>query len=324
METNQVNSVDETRHALAKIRNEISKSVVGQDSAVSGLVIGLLVDGHILLEGVPGVAKTLLVRTLAHTLNLDFKRIQFTPDLMPSDVTGSVIYDESAKDFVVKQGPIFANLVLADEINRTPAKTQAALLEAMQEHQVSINGETMILPDPFMVIATQNPIEYEGTYSLPEAQLDRFTMKINMKLPSHSDEVEILSKHAQGFDAKDLTKSGVVPVADANIIKQARYEMNTVKVSVELLSYIVDLVQATRKHPAVMVGVSPRGATALMKCSKAWAWLNGRNYVTPDDIKTMSKPTLSHRIRLLPEAELEGMSSDKVITSLLQNVTVPR
>lgn len=325
MENNNTFTEENTdiRKQLAELRTQISKNIVGQDSALTGLVIGLLTDGHILLEGVPGVGKTLLSKTLAHTLNLDFKRIQFTPDLMPSDVTGSLLYDDSEKDFVLKKGPIFTNILLADEINRTPAKTQAALLEAMEERQVSVNGETLQLPSPFMVIATQNPIEYEGTYALPEAQLDRFAMKITMKLPSKKEELDILSKHDKTINS-EVFQNAVLKVADESMVSEAKIQMSTVKISVDLLGYIVDIIQATRTHPNILLGSSPRGSITLLKCSKAWAWLNGRNYVTPDDIKLMAKPTLAHRLKLHPEAELEGITAEMVIDSAIKSITVPR
>lgn len=319
---NQSEENDDVRKKLSQLRTQISKTVVGQDSALTGLVIGLLIDGHILLEGVPGVGKTLLSKTLAHTLNLDFKRIQFTPDLMPSDITGSLIYDESTKEFIMKKGPVFTNILLADEINRTPAKTQSALLEAMEERQVSVNGQTLKVPSPFMVIATQNPVEYEGTYALPEAQLDRFSLKITLKSPNKKHELEILSKHDNPSVNKQVQH--VLPIADEYMINEARIQMGVTKVSVELLGYIVDIIQSTRTNPNVLLGASPRGSITLLKASKAWAWLNGRNYVTPDDIKIMTKPTLAHRLKLHPEAELEGLTSEIIIESILKNTTVPR
>ncbi|QPK94627.1 MoxR family ATPase [Actinomyces sp. zg-332] len=326
MENNNIDNSQEqntdVRKQLSEIRTQISKTVVGQDSALTGLVIGLLIDGHILLEGVPGVGKTLLAKTLAQTLNLSFKRIQFTPDLMPSDITGSLLYDDNEKDFVLKHGPIFTNIVLADEINRTPAKTQSALLEAMEERQVSVNGQSLPLPKPFMVIATQNPIEYEGTYALPEAQLDRFAMKITMQLPNKKDELEILSKQDKSINGESF--NAVLKLADADMISEAKAQMSTVKISVDLLGYIVDIIQATRNNPNILLGASPRGSITLLKASKAWAWLNGRNYVTPDDIKIMAKPTLTHRIKLHSEAEIEGVLPSTVIQSIIQNITVPR
>ena len=293
------------RNALMALRAEIAKVVVGQDAVVSGLVIALLCRGHVLLEGVPGVAKTLLVRTLAAALQLDFKRVQFTPDLMPGDVTGSLVYDARTAEFEFRAGPVFTNLMLADEINRTPPKTQAALLEAMEERQVSVDGQPRPLPDPFIVAATQNPIEYEGTYQLPEAQLDRFLLKLNVPLPP-----------------RDL--SFVKPVAGPAELAAGREAVRQVLVGDEVLGYIVDIVGATRNSPSLQLGVSPRGATALLSTARSWAWLSGRGYVTPDDVKAMARPTLRHRVALRPEAELEGATADGVIEGILSAVPVPR
>jgi MoxR-like ATPase len=313
---------DAAREALLALRNEISKAVVGQDAVVSGLVIALLCRGHVLLEGVPGVAKTLLVRSLAATLQLDFKRVQFTPDLMPGDVTGSLVYDARTAEFEFRAGPVFANLLLADEINRTPPKTQAALLEAMEERQVTVDGQARPLPDPFIVAATQNPIEYEGTYQLPEAQLDRFLLKLNVPLPPRDQEITILGRHAAGFDPRDL--SALAPVAGPAELAAGREAVRKVLVAQELLGYIVDIAGATRHSPALQLGVSPRGATALLATARSWAWLSGRDYVTPDDVKAMARPTLRHRIALRPEAELEGASPDGVLEGILSSVPVPR
>ncbi|WP_286275114.1 AAA family ATPase [Mycobacterium antarcticum] len=313
---------DGARNALLALRSEIAKAVVGQDAVVSGLVIALLCRGHVLLEGVPGVAKTLLVRTLSAALQLDFKRVQFTPDLMPGDITGSLIYDARSAEFEFRAGPVFTNLLLADEINRTPPKTQAALLEAMEERQVTVDGDPRPLPDPFIVAATQNPIEYEGTYQLPEAQLDRFLLKLNVPLPPRDQEITILSRHARGFDPRDL--SAVQPVAGPAELAAGRDAVRQVLVADEVTGYIVDIAGATRRSPALQLGVSPRGATALLATSRSWAWLSGRNYVTPDDVKAMARPTLRHRIALRPEAELEGSTPDGVLDGILSAVPVPR
>ena len=310
------------RTALMALRAEIAKVVVGQDAVVSGLVIALLCRGHVLLEGVPGVAKTLLVRTLAAALQLEFKRVQFTPDLMPGDVTGSLVYDTRTAEFEFRAGPVFTNLMLADEINRTPPKTQAALLEAMEERQVSVEGQPRKLPDPFIVAATQNPIEYEGTYQLPEAQLDRFLLKLNVGLPPREQEIAILQRHARGFDPRAL--SSVRAVAGPAELAAGREAVKQVLVGDEVLGYIVDIVAATRHSPSLQLGVSPRGATALLSTSRSWAWLSGRNYVTPDDVKAMARSTLRHRVALRPEAELEGASADGVIDGILAAVPVPR
>ncbi|THA26121.1 MoxR family ATPase [Streptomyces sp. RKND-216] len=319
-----VPSADSARSALEALRTEISKAVVGQDAAVTGLVIALLCRGHVLLEGVPGVAKTLLVRALAATLELDTKRVQFTPDLMPSDVTGSLVYDARAADFSFQAGPVFTHLLLADEINRTPPKTQASLLEAMEERQVSVDGTPRPLPDPFLVAATQNPVEYEGTYPLPEAQLDRFLLKLNVPLPSREDEIGVLTRHAEGFDPRDLSAAGLRPVAGREALDTARRAVAGTSVSTEITGYVVDVCRATRESPSLSLGVSPRGATALLATARAWAWLTGRDYVIPDDVKALALPTLRHRIQLRPEAEMEGVSPDNVIHSVLAHVPVPR
>ncbi|MEV0892787.1 MoxR family ATPase [Promicromonospora sp. MEB111] len=314
----------ELRSALAAVRTEVGKAVVGQDAAVTSLLIALLCQGHVLLEGVPGVAKTLLVRTLAAALKLDTKRIQFTPDLMPGDVTGSLVYDARTAEFSFREGPVFTNLVLADEINRTPPKTQASLLEAMEERQVSVDGTPRPLPDPFLVIATQNPVEYEGTYPLPEAQLDRFLLKLVLPLPEREQEVEVLARHAAGFDPRNLAAAGVTPVADAGVLERARAEVARVQVSREVLGYAVDVCRATRFSPSLSLGVSPRGATALLRTARAWAWLSGRSFVTPDDIKALAHPTLRHRVQLRAEAELEGVTAEGVLDTVLASVPVPR
>ena len=310
--------------ALVALRDEVGKAVVGQEQAVTGLVVALLCRGHVLLEGVPGVAKTLLVRALAATLSLDHKRVQFTPDLMPGDVTGSLVYDARTAEFEFRSGPVFTNLLLADEINRTPPKTQAALLEAMEERQVSVEGEPRPLPDPFTVIATQNPDEYEGTYPLPEAQLDRYQLKLVMDVPGRDDEIAVLGRHASGFDPRDLAAAGVKPVAGPPELAAGRAAVREVRVAPEVLGYVVDLGRATRRSPSLQLGVSPRGATALLSTSRAWAWLAGRDYVTPDDVKALAAATLSHRIQLRPEAELEGVTPGGVLDGILGSVPVPR
>ena len=312
------------RTALSALRNEVGKAVVGQDAAVTSLVIALICRGHVLLEGVPGTAKTLLVRSFAKALRIETKRVQFTPDLMPGDITGSLIYDSRTTQFTFREGPVFTNLMLADEINRTPPKTQAALLEAMEERQVSVDGTPRPLPDPFMVAATQNPVEYEGTYPLPEAQLDRFLMKIRINLPERDAEIEVLNRHAHGFDPRDLEAAGLRPVAGPQDLEAARRELSSVIIHPQIMAYIVDVVRATRLSPSLQIGVSPRGATAIMRTARAWAWLSGRDYVSPDDVKALAFPTLRHRVSLRPEAELEGITTDSVIESILATVPVPR
>ncbi|MFD3803137.1 AAA family ATPase [Streptomyces sp. NPDC058611] len=317
-------TADSARASLEALRTEIGKAVVGQDSAVTGLVVALLCRGHVLLEGVPGVAKTLLVRALAASLELGTKRVQFTPDLMPSDVTGSLVYDARTAEFSFQNGPVFTNLFLADEINRTPPKTQSSLLEAMEERQVTVDGTPRALPEPFLVAATMNPVEYEGTYPLPEAQLDRFLLKLTVPLPSREDEIGVLTRHAAGFDPRDLAGAGLRRVAGTKELDAAREAVARVTISPEITAYVVDVCRATRESPSLTLGVSPRGATALLATARAWAWLTGRDYVTPDDVKALALPTLRHRVQLRPEAEMEGVTADAVITAILSHVPVPR
>ncbi|MFC6707967.1 AAA family ATPase [Flexivirga alba] len=312
------------RTALTAVRGEVAKAVVGQDAAVTALVIALLSRGHVLLEGVPGVAKTLLVRSLAAALAIETKRVQFTPDLMPGDITGSLVFDSRTSEFTFRPGPVFTNLLLADEINRTPPKTQSALLEAMEERQVSVDGEARPLPMPFMVAATQNPVEYEGTYPLPEAQLDRFLMKVSMPLPDRDAELEVLRRHAADFDPRDLATAGIRPVAGPDDLAAGAAAVRRVQVGADVASYIVDLVRGTRSAPSLSLGASPRAATALLATSRAWAWLSGRDFVTPDDVKAMTRATLGHRLQLRPEAELEGVGTAAVLDSVIGAVPVPR
>jgi len=316
------------RAAVIAVREEVGKVVVGQDGTLSGLVTALLVGGHVLLEGVPGVAKTLLAKALAAALDLSFTRVQFTPDLMPSDVTGQLVFTSSARsgsggDFHFREGPVFTNLLLADEINRTPPKTQAALLEAMEERQVTVEGQARPLPDPFIVVATQNPVEYEGTYPLPEAQLDRFLLKLQVGYPSAEQEAEVLRRHDEGLDPHDIA-SVVRPVATAAHLAAARARVGEVRVEAPVLEYLVQLARATRESPSLSLGVSPRGTAMLLHAAKAWAWLSGRPFVTPDEVKAMARPALRHRIQLRPEVELEGVSADSVLDGILATVPVPR
>ena len=317
-------TADEAREALGAVRTEVAKAVVGQDAAVSGLLVALLTGGHVLMEGVPGVAKTLLVRALAASLDVDTKRVQFTPDLMPGDITGSMVIEGGGTDLTFREGPVFTNLLLADEINRTPPKTQSALLEAMEEGQVSADGRTRRLPQPFLVAATQNPVEYEGTYPLPEAQLDRFLLKVNLDIPERSAEIDIVRRHADGFDPHDLAAAGVRAAAGVAHLAAGRAAVGAVRVTDDVAAYIVDIARATRQSPSLGLGVSPRGATALLRTSRAWAWLSGRDFVTPDDVKSLAHATLAHRLRLRPEAELEGVAVDQVLATALGSVPVPR
>ncbi len=315
---------EEARDRLAAVRSEVAKAVVGQDAAVSGLLVALLCGGHVLLEGVPGVAKTLLVRTLAQALDVGTTRVQFTPDLMPGDITGSMVIEGRAGELSFRQGPLFTHLLLADEINRTPPKTQSALLEAMEEGQVSVDGVSRPLPSPFLVAATQNPVEYEGTYPLPEAQLDRFLLKLVLPVPEREAELEILRRHAAGFDPRDIAAAGVTAVAGPADIAAGQAAVRQVQVSPEVTGYVVDIARATRESPSLSLGVSPRGATALLRAARAWAWLTGRDFVTPDDVKALAHSTLAHRLGLRPEAELEGVDVSAVLASALGSVPVPR
>ena len=314
----------QARDAVVRVRTEVAKAVVGQDSVVTGMVAALLVRGHVLLEGVPGTAKTLMVKALAAALSLDSKRVQFTPDLMPSDVTGQVLFEQGAGTFRFREGPVFTNVLLADEINRTPPKTQAALLEAMEERQVSVEGQARPLPVPFIVVATQNPVEYEGTYPLPEAQLDRFLFKLVVDYPSADQERDVLARHHQGMDPHNVGSLGVTPVAGAEQLAAARAAVENVAVEDPVLGYMVDLARATRTSPALSLGVSPRGTTMLLHAAKAWAFLAGKTFVTPDEVKAVCLPTLRHRVQLRPEVELEGGSVDGVLQGLLAAVPVPR
>ncbi|MFT5563442.1 MAG: MoxR-like ATPase [Myxococcota bacterium] len=313
---------EQARAALVALRDEVATVVVGQDGVVTGLITALLVRGHVLLEGVPGVAKTLLVKTLAQSLELETARIQCTPDLMPADVTGQPVLDATGRATVFKPGPVFTNLLLADELNRTPPKTQSALLEAMEERQVSVEGQARGLPDPFLVIATQNPVEQEGTYPLPEAQLDRFLMKLTVGYPTLDEEDLILARHDQGLDPHDLSR--VRPVAGVADLQAGRAAVQRIEVDPAVRRYIVELCRATRTAPAVSLGVSPRGATMLLHAAKAWAWLAGRTFLSPDEIKAVARPALRHRILLRPEAALEGATTEAVLERVLATVPVPR
>jgi MoxR-like ATPase len=319
-----VTALAELRERSERILAEMEKAIVGKRGPLELILLALLSDGHVLLEDFPGLAKTLIARSFAQATSLRFARIQFTPDLMPGDVTGSQIFDQRTTDFVFRPGPVFANLLLADEINRAPPKTQAALLEAMQERQVTIENATHRLEPPFLVLATQNPIEYEGTYPLPEAQLDRFLVKLVVQVPARDEEIAVLARHADGFDPGDLAAAGIRQVAGAADLSAARAALRGVRITPEVTGYIVDLARATRQSPSLRLGVSPRGATALQATSRAWAWLAGRDYVIPDDVKALARPTLRHRVQLRPEAELEGATADGVLQAVLASVPVPR
>lgn len=313
-----------TKHIIDRIKNEIDKVIVEQEEMMKLCMVGLLCGGHVLLEGVPGLAKTLMVRTLAKTMNVDFKRIQFTPDLMPSDVTGTKIFNMQMREFELKKGPIFTNFLLADEINRTPPKTQAGLLEAMEEQAVTIDGENIHLPSPYMVFATQNPLEYEGTYPLPEALMDRFLMKVIIEYPSAKAEKEVLARYHEGFNSIDIDNSGVEAVCDGEDILRCREEIKEVQVDNSIFDYIIQIVRETRSYSSIEVGSSPRGSIALLQSAKAHAVINGRDYVIPEDIKAMAYPVLRHRIALRPELIIEGIKEDKVIDNILTQIKVPR
>ena len=303
---------------------EMHKAVVGQEELVEMLAVTLLANGHVLLEGVPGTAKTLAVRAFARICNVSFARIQFTPDLMPSDILGTNVYDPREGVFNLKTGPLFAGLILADEVNRTPPKTQAALLEAMEERRVTIDGVSHSLPDPFMVCATQNPVEYEGTYPLPEAQLDRFMLKVVVNYPSAEEEMAILARYQQGFRAADLDTAHLNPVISDSNLPELRQQVEAVAVSAAVQKYITDIARAGRANRHLVLGPSPRAAITLMMAAKAMAAVRGRNFVTPDDVKTLAGPVLRHRVLLRPESEIEGYTADRVIEAVLESVEVPR
>ena len=306
------------------IRNELRKVIVGQDDAIEQILIVMLAEGHALVEGVPGTAKTLTVKTLSRNINATFSRIQFTPDLMPSDITGTNVFNIATSNFNLRRGPIFTDILLADEINRTPPKTQAALLEAMEERQVTIDGEGYQLPAIFTVLATENPIEYEGTYPLPEAQLDRFQLKILLDYPNETDEREVLARWNDGFNSKRLDQVDIRPLSDPNAIIDCRAEVARARMEPGVQHYAVDLVRKTRAHPFIHYGASPRASVALLLCSKALAAIRGRDFVTPDDVRDVALPVLRHRLTLRAEAELDGVTADAVITDILKSSEIPR
>ncbi|HMG33604.1 MAG TPA: MoxR family ATPase [Blastocatellia bacterium] len=315
---------DYVSHLVDHLKREVGKAIVGQQDILEQVLVALLTEGHILMEGVPGTAKTLLVKVLARAIGADFGRIQFTPDLMPADVTGTNIFNMATSAFTLRSGPIFTDLLLADEINRTPPKTQAALLEAMEERQVTIDGEVHKLSPLFTVLATQNPIEFEGTYPLPEAQLDRFMLKILVNYPSKEDEVQIVSNWNAGFSARRLDDIDIRPVPDPGAIMSSRAEVRQVVVEEGIQQYIVGIVRATRIAINISWGASPRAAVALLLCAKALAAIRGRTFVTPDDVKEIARPVLRHRIVLRSEAEIEGQTPDQVLDEVIAGVEVPR
>jgi MoxR-like ATPase len=306
------------------LREQIQRIVIGQEAITNFLLCALLCEGHVLLEGMPGTAKTLLARTFAANLRLEFNRIQFTPDLMPGDVLGANLFNFGTNQFTLTRGPIFTEFLLADEINRTPPKTQAALLQAMQERAVTIDGKTYSLSPAFMVLATQNPIEQEGTYPLPEAQLDRFLFKLQMPYPARESELEMVRVHGHRTAMPSLESFGIKPVADAAVLQRARDAVSRLRLSDELCAYVVDLVRATRQHPSLLCGASPRAANMLATAARAYAIVQGRQFVIPDDVKTLWLPTIRHRVLLAPTAEIEGLSADTVLGQVLDSVAAPR
>jgi MoxR-like ATPase len=313
------------QETLASIRREVAKVIIGQDEAVRFSLIAILTGQHALIEGVPGLAKTLLVRTLARIMRCEFQRIQFTPDLMPSDITGTSIFNLRDGVFEFRRGPIFTSFLLADEINRAPAKTQAALLQAMQERTVSVDGITHALSPAFTVFATQNPIEFEGTYPLPEAQKDRFLMKITIGWPEREDELELARRMLTGDSPETTLETGDVSVVlEPEQIKRLRTDLNQITVRDELISYMVDLVRRTRVHEGILSGAGPRATQALLLASRAFAALEGRDFVTPDDVRALAPPVLEHRIVLKPEFEMEGSTAAEIVSQLLAGVPVPR
>jgi len=309
---------------VAHIKNELHKVIVGQDDAIEQILIALLAEGHALIEGVPGTAKTLTVKTIARIINATFSRIQFTPDLMPSDITGTNVFNIATSTFNLRRGPIFTDILLADEINRTPPKTQAALLEAMEERQVTIDGDAHQLPQIFTVLATENPIEYEGTYPLPEAQLDRFLLKIFLDYPNEQDEREVLARWDAGFNSKRLDDVNIIPLQDPNAIVSCREQVSSARMEMGVQHYAVDLVRRTRSHPFIHYGASPRASVALLLCSKALAAMRGRDFTTPDDVRDVALPVMRHRLTLRAEAELDGVTADAVISDIIKSAEVPR
>ena len=306
------------------VKAELKKAIVGQDQLLDQLIISLLAGGHVLIEGVPGLAKTLAVKALAKTVSVGFKRIQFTPDLMPSDITGTRVFNMQSREFELKQGPVFTNFLLADEINRTPPKTQAGLLESMAEETVSIDGDMLPLPKPYMVFATQNPLEYEGTYPLPEALVDRFLMKILIDYPLDQEEELILERHHAGTLTMSLEEAGMHAIWTQEDLMAKRRQVGSIQADSALIRYIVAIVRETREHPMLEIGASPRGSIALLQSAKASACYLGRDYVIPEDVKSMAAPVLRHRIVIKPELEIEGVKPDQVLADILAKVKVPR
>jgi MoxR-like ATPase len=308
---------------LTHSRNELQKAIVGQQQFINEALVTILCGGHALVEGVPGLAKTLVVKVLARILQIDFQRVQCTSDLMPADLLGTNVLNLATSAFTLHRGPIFTELLLIDEINRMPPRTQASLLECMEERQVTIDGARHPLSQFFTVLATQNPVEFEGTYPLPEAQLDRFLLKIKVDYPTAEEEVLVLNAHQQGFDARNLDQLGITPLPE-NLLADARLELRAVKAEPTLLQYVTNIARTTRTWPALALGASPRAAISLLLVAKGMAVLEGRDYIVPDDVKTAAQPALRHRMLMKPEAELEGINTDRVITDVLASVEVPK
>jgi len=316
--------IEPIQTVCTRIREQVRKTVVGQDAALDLMLVALLSEGHILLEGVPGTAKTLLAQSFAASVHLDFGRIQFTPDLMPGDVVGTNLFNFQTSEFKLTKGPIFSQVLLADEINRTPPKTQAALLQAMHERSVTIDGATYPLGNDFMVIATQNPIEQQGTYPLPEAQLDRFLFKHILDYPDREEERAIVTRHGHRTVMPELSSFGLEPVADSEILASIRQVIGALRLSEELIDYIVDIVRTTREHESLEFGASPRSANMIATASRAYAAMQGRDYVIPDDVKFVALPALRHRVVLAPGAEIEGLTADAVVRQVLDQIPAPR
>jgi MoxR-like ATPase len=313
-----------TSSTVDHIRRELRKVIVGQDMPIEQMLVALLAEGHALIEGVPGTGKTLTVKTLSRIINANFGRIQFTPDLMPSDITGTNVFNVATATFNLRQGPIFTDILLADEINRTPPKTQAALLEAMEERQVTIDGEVHLLSPIFTVLATENPIEYEGTYPLPEAQLDRFLLKILLDYPELEQEQQVVANWDAGFNSRRLDQVDIRPLAEPDAISRSRVEVSNARMEPGVQHYAVDIVRRTRTHPFIHYGASPRASVALLVCAKALAAIRGREFSTPDDVRDVARPVLRHRLALRAEAELDGATPDAVISDILKSAEVPR
>lgn len=316
--------LNHTPQVAAHIKQELGKVIVGQEDVIEQILVVMFAEGHALLEGVPGTAKTLLVKTLARIAGARFSRLQFTPDLMPSDITGTNVFNMQKSEFSLRPGPIFTDILLGDEINRTPPKTQSALLEAMEERQATIDGKRYLLSPVFTVLATENPIEYEGTYPLPEAQLDRFLLKILIDYPTREEELEVVARWDAGFNSRHLDEIEINPLTDKAAISKCRAEVSQMNTEPGIQNYIVEIVQKTRNHPTLLYGASPRASVALLLCSKALAAIRERDFPTPDDVRDVALPVLRHRLTLRAEAELDGATTDAVISDIVKTLEVPR